>query len=207
MNQHMLEIFGSVIVALITALFGPIVVMWVKKKITKPVDTLKTEIYQIEKINSELEEMLNHLECDRVWVTQIHNGGHFLHSNKSMQKFSVVYEIDAPGISPVSNIFTNMPISLYSRFFVEILKGKFIGICDYSNESVATYGLKPAAEATGARASYILGLFDFGTGKLMGTIGIDYVEPTHLNDPKVEYFREKGERLAGYLSVRNDSHK
>ena len=47
----MLEIFGSVIVALITALFGPIVVMWVKKKITKPVDTLKTEIYQIEKTN------------------------------------------------------------------------------------------------------------------------------------------------------------
>ena len=70
----MLEIFGSVIVALITALFGPIVVMWVKKKITKPVDTLKTEIYQIEKINSEPEDNLNHLECDRDWVTQIHNG-------------------------------------------------------------------------------------------------------------------------------------
>lgn len=204
--QHMLEIFGSVTVALITALFGPIVVMWVKKKITKPVDTLKTELHQIEKINSELEEMLHHLNCNRVWVTQIHNGGHFLHSNKSMQKFSVVYEIDSPGISPVSNIFTNMPISLYSRFFVEILKGKFIGICDYNNETVATYGLKPAAEATGARASYILGLFDFGTGKLMGTIGIDYVKPTHLNDTKIDYFRKRGERLAGYLSVRNDNH-
>lgn len=205
-QQHMLEIFGSVIVALITALLGPIAILWVKRKFTKQVDSLKTELYQIEKINSELEEILHHLECDRVWVTQIHNGGHFLHSNKSMQKFSVVYEIDAPGVSPVSNIFTNMPISLYSRFFVEILKGKFIGICDYNNNDVATYGLKPAAEATGAKASYILGLFDFGTGKLMGTIGVDFLESTHLNDLKVDYFREKGERLAGYLSVRNNNH-
>jgi hypothetical protein len=197
----MLEIFGSVMVALITAFFGPIAIMWFKRQFIKPVDTFKVEIIQIEKINSELEEILHHLECDRVWVTQIHNGGHFLHSNKSMQKFSVVYEINSPGISPVSNIFTNIPISLYSRFFAEIIETRFIGICDYQNPEVATYGLKPAAEATGARASYILGLFDFGTGKLMGTIGIDFFESTHMNDTKIDYFREKGERLAGYLSV------
>lgn len=202
-HQHMLEIFGSVTVALITAFFGPVAVMWIKSKFTKPVDTLKVELNQIEKINLELEEILNHLECDRVWVTQIHNGGHFLHSNKSMQKFSVVYEVNSPGVSSVSTIFTNMPISLYSRLFVEILRSRFIGICDYHNPEVATYGLKPAAEATGARASYILGLFDFGTGKLMGTIGIDFLESTHMNDTKIDYFREKGERLAGYLSVHN----
>lgn len=204
MLNHMLEIFGSVLVALITAFFGPIAIMWVKRKFTKPVDTLKVELNQIEKINLELEEVLNHLECDRVWVTQIHNGGHFLHSNKSMQKFSVVYEVNSPGVSSVSTIFTNMPISLYSRLFVEVLRSRFIGICDYHNPEVATYGLKPAAEATGARASYILGLFDFGTGKLMGTIGIDFLESTHMNDTKIDYFREKGERLAGYLSVHNN---
>ena len=200
----MLEIFGSVVAALITAFFGPVAIMWVKRQFTKPVDTFKIEIVQTEKINSELEEILHHLECDRVWVTQIHNGGHFLHSNKSMQKFSVVYEINAPGISSVSSIFTNMPISLYSRFFAEIIRSRFIGICDYDNKEVATYGLKPAAEATGAKSSYVLGLFDFGTGKLMGTIGIDFFESTHLNDLKVDYFREKGERLAGYLSVHNN---
>jgi hypothetical protein len=203
-QQHMLEIFGSVLVALITAFFGPVAIMWVKKKFTKPVDTLKVELNHIEKINSELEETMSHLECARVWVTQVHNGGHFLHSNKSMQKFSVVYEVNSPGVSSVSNIFTNIPISLYSRFFVEILKSRFIGICDYRNPEVATYGLKPAAEATGAESTYVLGLFDFGTGKLMGTIGVDFLEPTHLNDFKIDYFREKGERLAGYLSVYND---
>ena len=199
----MMEIFGSVLVALITALLGPIVLIWVKKKLSKPKDELKIELNEIEKINAEMEEMLDYLECDRVWVTQIHNGGHFLHSNKSMQKFSVVYEVDAPGVSPVSKIFTNIPISLYSRFFIEIMRVRFIGICNYDDSTVATYGLKNGAEATGAKASYISGLFDFGTGKLMGSIGIDFMEPKHIDDDKVEYFRVKSERLAGYLSNYN----
>jgi hypothetical protein len=199
----MMEIFGSVLVALITALLGPIGLIWIKNKVRKPKDELKIELNEIEKINSEMEDMLNHLECDRVWVTQIHNGGHFLHSNKSMQKFSVVYEVDAAGVSPVSRIFTNIPISLYSRFFIEIMRVKFIGICDYDNPTVATYGLKPGSEATGAKSSYISGLFDFGTGKLMGCIGIDFMEPKHIDDDKTEYFRVKSERLAGYLSNYN----
>jgi len=199
----MMEIFGSVLVALITALLGPIVLIWVKKKLSKPKDELKIELNEIEKINAEMEEMLDYLECDRVWVTQIHNGGHFLHSNKSMQKFSVVYEVDAPGVSPVSKIFTNIPISLYSRFFIEIMRVRFIGICNYDDSTVATYGLKTGAEATGAKASYISGLFDFGTGKLMGSIGIDFMEPKHIDDDKTEYFRVKSERLAGYLSNYN----
>jgi hypothetical protein len=170
---------------------------------SKPKDELKIELNEIEKINSEMEDILEHLECDRVWVTQIHNGGHFLHSNKSMQKFSVVYEVDAAGVSPVSRVFYNIPISLYSRFFVEIMRVKFIGICDYDDPTVATYGLKNGAEATGAKSSYISGLFDFGTGKLMGCIGIDFMEPKHIDDNKTEYFRVKSERLAGYLSNYN----
>jgi hypothetical protein len=199
----MMEIFGSVLVALITALLGPIALIWIKKKMSKPKDELKIELNEIEKINSEMEDILEHLECDRVWVTQIHNGGHFLHSNKSMQKFSVVYEVDAAGVSPVSRVFYNIPISLYSRFFVEIMRVKFIGICDYDDPTVATYGLKNGAEATGAKSSYISGLFDFGTGKLMGCIGIDFMEPKHIDDNKTEYFRVKSERLAGYLSNYN----
>ena len=203
MNQHMMEIFGSVLVALITALLGPIALIWIKKKLSKPKDELKIELNEIEKINSEMEDILEHLECDRVWVTQIHNGGHFLHSNKSMQKFSVVYEVDAAGVSPVSRVFNNIPISLYSRFFIEIMRVRFVGICDYDDPTVATYGLKNGAEATGAKSTYISGLFDFGTGKLMGCIGIDFMEPKHIDDNKTEYFRVKSERLAGYLSNYN----
>ena len=128
MNQHFMEIFGSVLVALITALFGPVAILWVKKKLTKPKDELEIELYSTEKITTEIEEVLKKLDADRVWITQFHNGGHFLHSNKSMQKFSVVYEVDAAGVLPVSTIFTNIPISLYSRCFSEMLTTKFIAI-------------------------------------------------------------------------------
>jgi len=199
----MMEIFGSVLVALITALLGPIALIWIKKKLSKPKDELKIELNEIEKINSEMEDILEHLECDRVWVTQIHNGGHFLHSNKSMQKFSVVYEVDAAGVSPVSKIFSNIPISLYSRFFIDIIRLGFIEIYDFDDPTVETYGLKSGSEATGAKSSYISGLFDFGTGKLMGCVGIDFMDPKHIDDDKTEYFKTKSERLAGYLSNYN----
>ena len=195
-----MEIFGSVLIALITALFGPIAILWVKKKITKPKDEIQVELFSTEKITSEIEEILEKLEADRVWITQFHNGGHFLHSNKSMQKFSVVYEVDSAGTSPVSTIFTNIPISLYSRFFSEIMNSKFVSISDYCDEEISTYGLKAGAEATGAKASYITGLFDFGTGKLIGSVGLDYLDPKILTESQIEYFKIRSERVAGYLS-------
>ena len=204
MNNHMVEIFGSVTVALITALLGPVALLWIRKKLTAPKDELKIEMISIEKVTTEIENLLNYLNCDRVWVTQIHNGGHFLHSNKSMQKFSVVYEVDGPGILPVSTLFTNMPISLYSRFFIEIMNSGFVGIPNYDDPTVATFGLKSGAEATGAKSSYIVALFDFGSGKLMGTIGIDYLNPTEITDENLDFFKKKSERLAGYLSTRNN---
>jgi hypothetical protein len=203
MNNHMVEIFGSVTVALITALLGPVALLWIRKKLTAPKDELKIEMISIEKVTTEIENLLNYLNCDRVWVTQIHNGGHFLHSNKSMQKFSVVYEVDGPGILPVSTLFTNMPISLYSRFFIEIMNSGFVGIPNYDDPTVATFGLKSGAEATGAKSSYIVALFDFGSGKLMGTIGIDYLNPTEITEENLDFFKKKSERLAGYLSTRN----
>jgi hypothetical protein len=196
-----MEIVGSVLVALITALFGPVAIIWVKKKITKPKDEVVMELHSTEKVTTEIEEILNTLNGDRVWITQFHNGGHFLHSNKSIQKFSVVYEVDGPGILPVSTIFTNIPISLYSRCFSEMVTSKFIGIPNYGDPNVATFGLKPGAEATGANATYIVGLFDFGTGKLMGSIGIDFLDPTELTNSQIEYLKIRSERVAGYLST------
>ena len=34
----MMEIFGSVLVALITALLGPIALIWIRKRLSKPKD-------------------------------------------------------------------------------------------------------------------------------------------------------------------------
>ena len=47
-------------------------------------------------------------------------------------------------------------------------------------------------------------LFDFGSGKLMGSIGVDFLDPTNISEEHLEFFKKKSERLAGYLSTRNN---
>ena len=48
-----MELLGSVLVALITALVGPIVILWVKKKLTKSKDEIAVELFSTEKITTE----------------------------------------------------------------------------------------------------------------------------------------------------------
>ncbi len=198
-----MENITGIIIAFISGVFGPISVMYIKHLLDKrkPKPDMVTEALRVgELVTNKIDHIREEFNADRVWITQFHNGGHFLHSNKSMQKFSVVYEVDAAGVLPVSTIFTNIPISLYSRCFSEMLTTKFIAIPNYEDETVATYGLKAGAEATGAKSSYIVGLFDFGTSKLMGSVGVDFLEPKQLTDSEIEYFKTRSERVAGYLS-------
>ena len=129
-----------------------------------------------------------------------HNGGHFLHGKKSMQKFSVMFETSAPGVAGIGMVFNNIPVSLFSRATEEIIKNKHIYIKDYEDPTVATFGLKSGAEATGTRSSYSIGLFDLITEESIGTIGIDYLDVTKLNLSQLILLNEKAQRVSGFLS-------
>ena len=84
----------TVLVALITAVFGPILVNWVKLKMeskdtSHPMrDALETSTL----IDTQLEQIMEELECDRIWIAQFHNGGIFYPTGRSIQKFSIFYE-------------------------------------------------------------------------------------------------------------------
>ena len=84
----------TILVALITAVVGPIIVNWVKlkmekKSISTPMsDALETSTL----VDTQLETIMNELECDRVWIAQFHNGGYFYPTGRSIQKFSIFYE-------------------------------------------------------------------------------------------------------------------
>ena len=201
MDQHMFEMLSAVIIAVITTLVGPIIVEYVKAKLSeKPQDPIKKELEYSCVINEELEEIREQLKADRCWVTMYHNGGHFLHSKKSMQKFSVMFESSAPGVAGVGMIFNNIPVSLFSRATEEIIKNKHIYIKDYEDPTVATFGLKSGAEASGTKSSYSVGLFDIITDESIGTIGIDYLKKTKLDVPQLITLNEKAQRVAGFLS-------
>ena len=203
MEQHTMELIGMVLVAVITALIGPAVLEYIKVKLSKPIskDIVKDDIERNLVIFDEISEIRDMLDADRIWISQFHNGGHFLHTNKSIQKFSITYEDVKPGVSSIIHLFTDIPLSLYSRSMNYIMENKHLWISDFKDDTIATYGLKSAAEATGTNASYVVGLFDIVTDKCIGTMGIDYRTKKKLTQTQKDFLVERGSRLAGYLSV------
>jgi hypothetical protein len=206
MEQHTIELIGTVLVALITALFGPMAVEYVKLKTTKKeevieVDPVKKELEQSCVIVEEIESIRQHLNADRVWITIIHNGGHFLHTNKSIQKFSVMHEVARPGVSSIGMIFKNIPISLFSKSVQQQIEGKIINIPDVNDPTISTFGLKSAFESVGTIAAVSKGLIDISTESLIGTIGVDYLQPHKLTEEELNYFTIKADRMSGYIST------
>jgi hypothetical protein len=202
MDQHMIEMLSAVLVAVISTLLGPSIVEYVKIRMSSkaPTDPIKNELEYSCVINDELESIRETLEADRCWISMFHNGGHYLHGNKSMQKFSIMFETTAPGVAGVGMIFKNIPVSLFSKSVEEIIRNKHIYIKDYQNPKVATFGLKDAATASGTRSSYAVGLFDLITGQCIGTMGIDYLDASELSAEQISSLNEKAQRVSGFLS-------
>jgi hypothetical protein len=202
MDSHTLEMIGIIIVAVITAVLGPTIVEIVKVKLRKKVtvDPIKNEVVQSGTILDELDDIRIKLNSDRVWVKMYHNGGHYLLTNKSIQKFSVMYESCSPGVSNISHIFSNIPISLYQRSTHQLMEHGNLYIPDFDDPKVATYGLKGAAESTGTISTYAVALHDIGTNKCIGTIGIDYLKKNKLSKKELSLLNQRAERIGGYLS-------
>ena len=202
MDSHTLEMIGIIIVAVITAVLGPTIVEIVKSRLRKKVtiDPIKNEVVQSATILDELDDIRITLEGDRVWVKMYHNGGHFLLTNKSIQKFSVMYESCYPGVSNVGHIFSNIPISLYQRSTHQLMNEGHLYIPDFNDPKVATYGLKGAAESTGTVSTYAVALHDIATNKCIGTIGIDYLKKNKLTKKELILLNQRAERIGGYLS-------
>ena len=199
-----LELFASIATAFIVSAIGPTVVEWAKLKLAKKEptgDPVKAELVKSCIIDREIETIMDTLGADRVWIAQFHNGGKFLHSTKSIQKFSVFHEVNANGVSPIAHTFRNIPASLYSRAFDELLKNGSIFIPDYQDETIATFGLKGGAEAVSTRAAYVFALFNLGTNEFMGVMGVSWVKkPKQLKQDQLAYLSAEANRLSGYIS-------
>lgn len=202
MDTHTLEMVGIIIVAVITAIVGPAILEVIKVKLRNKVgqDPIRQEIEHGTTINSEIEDIRELLKADRCWITMYHNGGNFLTHDKSMKKFSMMYENCKPNITPIAHTFTNIPVSLYTRATEEILTNKHIYIQDYNDPKISTYGLRGASESTGVKSSYSVGLFDIKTDNCIGILGVDYLRKRSLNQEQVTILNERSQRVAGYLS-------
>lgn len=188
-----MENYIGIIIAFITGVIGPIVVMYVKNildKKEKP-DMVRDTLRVSELVNSKIDHIREEYNADRVWVTQFHNGGNFYPTGKSMAKFSIIYETVGLNVSSVQTNFHNIPVNLFSKSINELLKNDVIKIPDYKDETIATFGLKYIAQDTGCKSGYLFAIKTIDD-KFIGTLGLDFtkkkikLEPEDINDLQVQ---------------------
>ena len=201
-HNHIMELLG----AFLTGVVGPILYLLISKHLQKQkdknTDVIKDALKSTMIIEEELEQIRDEFNSDRAWISQFHNGGNFYPTGKSIQKFSIFYEVAKKGISSVSHTFNNIPTSLYPKAFDHMLNDeqKGIFIPDYSDTKVATYGLKGAAESVGTKSSYLIPLFTLDE-KYIGVLGVDYVtKKKRITKDDWEHLQIKSSRIAGFLS-------
>lgn len=197
-----MEKYFELIIAFITGVLGPILILYIKylldKRKLKPdmvMDTLRVS----ELINHKIDEIKEQYDADRVWISQFHNGGNFYPTGKSIAKFSIMYETVKAGTISVQSNFKNIPVNLFSKSINELLNNDVIKITDFEDEKIATFGLKYVAEETGCKSAYLMAIKTLD-GKFIGILAIDYTKTkVSLTDEEVNHLTNHASSLGGVL--------
>jgi hypothetical protein len=196
-------LLSSILVALITSVLGPILLVWVRSRFDKKkIDTLGEAFKVNEEVDHQLDIMMDKLKCDRIWIAQFHNGGHFYPTGKSIQKFSIFYEKISPLIIPVRNIFQNIPTSLFPKTLVKLHKDRELVIHD--NEINKYQDISYLFDNCKAKSLYLIAIEDL-EGHFIGMISVSYENNKHiLNQEEWIFLRQKigaiGSILTNYLN-------
>jgi hypothetical protein len=198
----MFESMSAIIIAFITGVLGPIIIMYVKyvldKKKKKP-DMVTETLRVSELVTTKIEHIKEEFNADRVWITQFHNGGNFYPTGKSMAKFSVMYETVHPGVSSIQSNFHNIPVNLFSKSINQLLVNDIIEIPDFKDETISTFGLKYIAEDTNCKSGYLFAIKSI-EGKFIGTLGLDYTKrKTRLDMESINHLQVHASSLGGVL--------
>jgi hypothetical protein len=199
-----ITMFTTIIVALITAVIGPAVLEWVKAKLKKETpkeSSVKEAIDLNELVDNQLEQLIDELGCDRIWIGQFHNGGHFYPTGKSIQKFSIFYEKLTPSTSAIQHIFQQIPVSLFPKTLSKLYKDGELAVVNYNTDE--NYDLNMFAKDYGTKSFYMLAIDDLD-GHFIGVIGIAFNEKEHkLSKEEWIFIRQKigaiGSLLTDYL--------
>jgi hypothetical protein len=195
-----------IIATLISSLIGPTLVEYIKVKLinrikTKKTDPIKEALEMDNLVSEQLEEMITELNCDRVWISQFHNGGNLYPTGKSIQKFSIFHEKLSLGTFSLKEIFKNIPVSIFANTFSELLKNKEILISSYGEQSIPKFGLDNFNNDFNNKSSYVFSLFDLQE-HYVGNIGIDYTKKEHiLSKEELEYIRIKKTTIETLIST------
>jgi GAF domain-containing protein len=207
----MITVVTTVMVALITAIIGPIIVNWARLKMEKKSDKtpMREALDASSIIDNQIENILIELECDRVWISQFHNGGHFYPTGKSIQKFSIFYEKSTPNLPPLLHTFQNIPVSLFPRVLSKVYQDQEISVDDVSTAE-DTYGLEYMTTQFGTKSMCAVGLYSLDD-HLIGVLNISFKESHKITRDEWILIRQKagviGTLLSEYLYATNTKKK
>jgi hypothetical protein len=199
--------FTTIIVALITAVVGPIIVNWVKLKMEKPDKNtpMREALEASTLIDDQLCTIMEELDCDRIWLAQFHNGGHFYPTGKSIQKFSFFYEKTSPNIPPIQHTYQNIPVSLFPRVLSKIYKEGELSLEDVS-VAEDTFGLEYLTTQYDTKSICMIGLHSLDD-HLIGVLGISFKQSHKMKKDEWILIRQKagviGTLLSEYLYTNN----
>lgn len=186
------DLIVAIITAVTTSVVGPVVVHYVQSVVDrKKKDTLLDAIESNQMINDKLDEIKKEIHSDRIWLIQFHNGAHFYPTGKSIQKFSMVYEIVSSGVVPCQTQFQNIPVSLFSKSIHTLYKGSTISIADTAVSEKQYEGFTSVIHGASVKSTYMFPLYNIKS-EFIGIVGIDYVgkkrelKEKELNDIDLE---------------------
>lgn len=198
-----LAMLTTILVALITAVIGPLLMTWFKNKLeSKPkVSSVKEAIDLNELVDHQLDILMDEIGCDRIWIGQFHNGGHFYPTGKSIQKFSLFYEKVSPNTSAIQHIFQQIPVSLFPKALSKLYKDGELSIVDYKKDE--TYDLSLFHKEYNTKSFYMIAIDDLD-GHFIGLMGIAFSNEEHkLTKEEWIFIRQKvgaiGSLLTDYL--------
>lgn len=194
---------ATILGAFLTGVAGPLILQWynlkAKRRLLSKKDKVVDDIKQSKPILHKLEYIKEEYGADRVWITQFHNGGNFYPTGKSIQKFSMFYEVLEPSVPSIKMNFQNIPVTLFSKTTEVMYQKGYIAIPDYSDPTVENYGLKYIAEETETLSYYGFAIFCV-EGKLIGSLGVEYVKhKKKLTKDEIQSLEVEAATLGGVL--------
>ena len=206
-----MEEYSTIIASLITCI-GTIasvylgkVVLERKSRVSK--DPIVSDAENSENVYLSLEYLLEMSNCDRAYVMQFHNGGHYV-SGKSQQRFSCTHEVCAKGISKECEKSQNHLVSNFNHYVKEILRSK-----EYTYTNIGLINdqsFRNLLESKGVQSIYNVPLKTI-EGKVIGILGLDYVKKRpensieemfkdiHTKEDLDCFMRRQARTMTGYL--------
>ena len=180
----------STIIASIITFTGTLVSIFlgrraIRKSREAQIDPIVNDAENSENVYVSLEYLIEVSNCDRAYVMQFHNGGHYV-TGRSQQRFSCTHEVCAKGISKECEKSQNHLVSNFNHYIKEILRNKeytYVNIGKISDPSFMNL-----LESKGVKAIYNVPLKTL-EGKVIGILGLDYVK-SHPSESIEEMFKE-----------------